>query len=43
MNGLILVAWKRTRMAGAGVLLGSVAAAVALVSFLILVLAPELA
>jgi hypothetical protein len=43
VNGLILVAWKRTRTAGVGVLLGAVAAVVAYFGFIVLVLAPQLA
>lgn len=40
VNGILLAAWKRTRAAGLGVLLGSGAAVVLFVGWLVVVVAP---
>lgn len=39
-NGLVLAVWKRTRVAGVGVLLGAAAAAVAFFAWLMFFVAP---
>jgi hypothetical protein len=43
VNGIVLVAWKRTRPSGFGVLLGAAAAVVLFLGWLVVVVAPALA